>query len=326
MGRIAERLGALVWIGGSLLMLWLMFDLTVFNTLTPQQDAHRDFADRVFAWVLFGSLALGFLIAGIREWRAADRQHQADLALEAQRQNLLNKAKEREKQHYPYGRPPESFVEDVRIKLERFKEFGIDIYWDLVEPGMAEEAAKKKGIIDIAEAVWNEIRGVTPTLESPYDLFFIMGEVVEDHPSTPGVYDHPSSFEIMAIMTDSEEDPGCYKEMALELRDLSKGLMPLEDVEEILIDKDRWPYRRRELIFKLKGKLYRWPFEVEGKSLNFELLKKIGALMHAHGGGYRFACFIGGSQGHIIRLHESQLSAFNEFIGMDFEWLDEIEV
>jgi hypothetical protein len=212
---------------------------------------------------------------------------------------------------------PEDYPETIRDILAKLGKFGITLRG---ADGPAEDVEKLENAF--ADALWQDIchqakwkhggskklsaEDVPPT--TPYDVLFLM---------TENLSDHPYSKNIMSLSWDVEEDVDYYKNYAIQLRDLSQGDLPLENVEDILLNGNDLRYR--ELRFTCCGKDHAWPFEVEGKSLNYALLQRLGELMRQNSSGYRFAIF---GDGEVVRLRQDQLDSFSQLIEFPVEWMD----
>ncbi|MBL8206409.1 MAG: hypothetical protein JNM09_19380 [Blastocatellia bacterium] len=127
------------------------------------------------------------------------------------------------------------------------------------------------------------------------------------------------SEDIWHFDTECIEDHGAYVEIAMRLRDLAKGDLPLENINDYVnIDENvAW------LSFTLDGQEIKWDAVVDNDWVDPEIFSRFADLLAQRNTGRKFTyCDLGGGQDCLIGCStQDQLERLRKETGMGFEWL-----
>ena|GEM_PF-5011809 len=305
---------AIIWLGIGLYFLWVAIDLSFFLTLTTEQQQKRTQIDKIFPLFVFGGVGIGFILYAWKTWSTKE-------ASEVEVPHLPRSNVKINRKKFPVPPMPEAFAEDkVGKVLNMFEEF--DITLTMADPSL-ETAVRTKN--EFAQVIWEEIhhqamgknnwtRDVTIDEFSTLDTYIVLAKMEE--------WANPDTLEnVLSIPWDIDNFTYDYKNIALDMVKLSQGDLPLENIEEVVLDKERLS---RELRFDCCGKSHVYGITMNSyKGLNIEPLKQLTKLLRQQNKAYRFA-LVEDDQAIIIRLREDQLSGLSGLFDKgDCKWLED---
>jgi hypothetical protein len=121
---------------------------------------------------------------------------------------------------------------------------------------------------------------------------------------------------------DSEciEGDGSYMAIAHRLRDLSDGLLPLEDIADF-VPNNGLMTGSAMLAFRLHGQVHKWRLKIEDAWVDSSLFRRFARLLAAQNTSKHFIYYGLGQDGLIAFASPEQLETLNRETGLDFTWL-----
>lgn len=147
----------------------------------------------------------------------------------------------------------------------------------------------------------------------PYLLLVCLGGEVEQEPLGRRFCDTLWQFDAECI-----EDHGDYARIAVRLRDLSAGTLPIAEVADF-VDVEA---HKASLAFSLNGRRIEWEPEVNDDWVDRTIMSEFAALLQDRRAGRRFTRLDLGGQACLLGCAtDDQLAALRKHTGLKWQWL-----
>ncbi len=285
-----NRVASIVFFLIGLYFLWLSYSLSDFSLILQDTDLSKKIFDLFFPLTIFGAVGVFLIYYGWMLYSSYTDTSSKNSKIEPIKHT-----------------PPieDSFKSKANFLLQELNKF--DIKLDTSNLSLEEEKERYESFL---QELWVDSyaqashKKETP-YPTPYDILFLLSSIDKKT--------QPYSKDVFTLHWDTEEDIGYYSYYLEQMKKVSKGRFDIEDIKERTVDDN---FYKRELAFKYKNRDYKWLFYIEGKSLNYDLICKVGELFKKQNrSGFAIV------DGLTVCLEIDRFDEFQNFIKEPLEWI-----